>query len=319
MSPTPKKIRSQPADVIVAVGSDANMQEFECYKIALSFASPYFDAMLSVDMVENNSSRIEFPDKSPEEWKLFYSFIDPKKIGAAKHDANISKDNAMTLTPWFHEFQMEAFLVECDQVLSKKVISLSWESPGGVPTDQQEKSYWKKPSKLLASASRKKFIDELQKSEFKQIIELLQFACVYDLEKTKVEAEYTIKFLLDELEETSDLFDRPTTKVLVDLFLPIVEEEDQRTLFFDEDECEEGLKCLVSRGKSTVLWNYLVCYDFEIDSLGGLSLDAINNSGMLAVLVETTIELYASNLEKCRVEALFKDALSSHKKAAARE
>ena len=43
MSPTPKKIRSQPPDVIVAVGQGESMQEFPCYKIALSFASPYFD------------------------------------------------------------------------------------------------------------------------------------------------------------------------------------------------------------------------------------------------------------------------------------
>lgn len=57
----PKKIRSQSPDVTVIVGKGDNMQAFECYKIVLSFASPFFDAMLSVEMAEKNASRIELP------------------------------------------------------------------------------------------------------------------------------------------------------------------------------------------------------------------------------------------------------------------
>jgi len=56
-------VRVQSPDVIVAVGSGDNMQEFECYKINLSFAAEYFDIMLSSGMVEDNISRISFPDK----------------------------------------------------------------------------------------------------------------------------------------------------------------------------------------------------------------------------------------------------------------
>ena len=61
-SPT-STVRVQSPDVIVAVGSGDNMQEFECYKINLSFAAEYFDIMLSSGMVEDTISRISFPDK----------------------------------------------------------------------------------------------------------------------------------------------------------------------------------------------------------------------------------------------------------------
>ena len=62
-SSTMSTVRVQSPDVIVAVGSGDNMQEFECYKINLSFAAEYFDIMLSSGMVEDTISRISFPDK----------------------------------------------------------------------------------------------------------------------------------------------------------------------------------------------------------------------------------------------------------------
>ena len=62
-SSTMSTVRVQSPDVIVAVGSGDNMQEFECYKINLSFAAEYFDIMLSSGMVEDTISKISFPDK----------------------------------------------------------------------------------------------------------------------------------------------------------------------------------------------------------------------------------------------------------------
>ena len=137
MSPTPKKIRSQPPDVIVAVGQGESMQEFPCYKIALSFASPYFDTMLSVNMAEGNTGRIEFPNKDPEEWKLFYSFIDPENLGGKK-EYNIDDTNVMLLTKYFHEFEMELYLKECDNVLTKQVDALSMRGESGL----YDKLFW---------------------------------------------------------------------------------------------------------------------------------------------------------------------------------
>ena len=75
-----------PPDVTVVVGTGDNQQEFECYKTVLSFASQYLDAMLSNDMVENSTSRIEFPDKDPEEWKIVYGYM--------IHDTDIDDENA---------------------------------------------------------------------------------------------------------------------------------------------------------------------------------------------------------------------------------
>ena len=46
----------------------------------------YLDAMLSNDMVENNTSRIEFPDKDPDEWKIVYGYM--------TRDTDIDDENA---------------------------------------------------------------------------------------------------------------------------------------------------------------------------------------------------------------------------------
>ena len=59
-------IRSQAPDVTVSVGSGESKQEFKCYKVILSFASEYLDAMLSSGMKEGEMGVIEFPDKDPE-------------------------------------------------------------------------------------------------------------------------------------------------------------------------------------------------------------------------------------------------------------
>ena len=40
------KIRSTPPDLTVVVGSGDEREEFECYKIAMCFACPYFDGEL---------------------------------------------------------------------------------------------------------------------------------------------------------------------------------------------------------------------------------------------------------------------------------
>lgn len=66
ISPTSKRVKSQPPDVIVSVGSDDNVEEFECYGVVLSFASPVFDAMLSTEMREKNDNCIKLPDRIPK-------------------------------------------------------------------------------------------------------------------------------------------------------------------------------------------------------------------------------------------------------------
>ena len=61
--------------------------------------------MLSTNMAENNESRIEFPDKNPAEWKVFYPFIDPSKIGMATPSATINDENVRQLSHGFMNSQ----------------------------------------------------------------------------------------------------------------------------------------------------------------------------------------------------------------------
>ena len=116
--PSNKKLRSQPPDVIVAVGQGENKTEFECYKFILCYNCEYFDAMFSLPMRENETSRIELPDKDPGEWKEFYEFIDP----ATASMAELVVDNVMILVPWFHEYQMDALLAKCDDIIHDDII-----------------------------------------------------------------------------------------------------------------------------------------------------------------------------------------------------
>lgn len=288
-----KKIRSQPPDITVAVGSGSAMEEFECYKIVLSFASPYFDTMLTTNMAENNSHRIEFPKKDPEEWKEFYKFIDPTKISAAKHDIpTLSKDNAMKLTPWFHEFQIDSCLKECDEVISKKVEILARREttsndPKGWYGWKLSRTFWDKQSGYMHdhhNAERRQTLNE--------IINLLQFACLYDLDKTKKTAECVLDILLYQMPaETSELFDLSMIKVLVDLFLPI--------RFEGKVGSEEQPIDLKAEGQSHVLWNVLTKYDrFSIKN--GYSPEVLNNNPLLPMLIQTEIQRYAACCENQR-------------------
>mmetsp|Transcript_15267 Transcript_15267/g.27752 ORF Transcript_15267/g.27752 Transcript_15267/m.27752 type:complete len:352 (-) Transcript_15267:342-1397(-) len=280
MSPTPKRLRSQDPDVVVAVGQGDAKKEFECYRIALSFASPYFDTMFSVDMAESNNSRIEFPDKDPAEWELFYSFIDPSQISEARHDAVINEENVMVLTPWFHEFQMKKYLTECDRILADKVLVISkWKK-----SCKWDESFWEKDSDRSKSRMGER------RTIFNRIIELLQFACVYDLKGTKRETEATIQKFMTWSSGTVDLFDLASVKTLVDLFLPLEEADSQ------------GREHLTPRGRSTCFWETL-SHDFRNVKLSTLSAEAINNnSEMLPLLVYTSIQEVANAKRACEIK-----------------
>ena len=230
--------------------------------------------MLSTNMTENNESRIEFPDKDPVEWKVFYSFIDPNKIGIPNGlSATINDENVMTIVPWFHEFSMEAHLAQCDQFLYEKVVSISHTRKVNKNRNVLT-SFWEK-----ANAGKHKEKKEI----VKQIIQLLEFSCIYDLKKTKDETERSLRALLhyNHLSKTNDSFDISDVKVLTNLFLPLAQEED------------DGYKYFVSEGKSKVLWSWLENVEFEQNQLEGLSLDEINSNPLLPRLIKTQIDLVA--------------------------
>lgn len=271
------------------VGSGDNREEFECYKIAMCFASPYFDgeiwyvfcisilfashhysyycygipAMLSASMTENNNNRIEFPDKDPDTWRLFYQFIDPKQIGNPSYYNSINyflSNHAEKLVPWFHEFQMSDWLKKCDEILSNE-IEIVMQHVGRFDASKEATN---------------------RKSVFSQIIKLLGFACIYDLDDTKAEAELVVEALLSNkmLAGTQDLFDLSTVNELTELFLPLAEAE----------EGDGETTRFVSQGKSKVFWDMLVRENFEDNQLQGLSVKDINSNPMLPMFIKTFIE-----------------------------
>ena len=202
-------------------------------------------------MIESNTSRVEFPDKDPEQWEMFYNlFVDPSNIGNL-NNTMINEGNVMMLLPWFHEFQMQSHLNRCDEVLSE--------------SDALLINGW---------------------TEFKGIVELLQCACLYDLNKTMGKAEDAVESYAN---ICIDAFTLPITKKLVELFLPL--------------EVEDGNK-LVSRGKSQRFWDILQRWDFADTGIMDLSPNAINNNELLSSLVYTFMQLRGKKeeAEKVKVE-----------------
>jgi len=223
--------------------------------------------MLNASMTENSDNRIEFPDKDPDEWRMFYNIIDPIQIGNPDyHDRTIDRNNAMELAPWFHEFQMDGYLKRCDEKIEEEVCHLNHVERYHIPFENDVIE----------------FVD--RKQSFDYIVKLLGFACVYDLERTKRETENIIRGLLSSkmLAGTQDLFDMSTVKKLTELFLPIAKAEG--------GEGENKTTHYVSQGQSSVLWDMLVREDFENNQLQGLSVEDINNNSMLPMLIKTFIE-----------------------------
>ena len=54
-------------------------------------SSPPFPPFLIAVMVENNNSRIEFPDKDPEEWKIVYGYMIARDMDIVKENAQMRK------------------------------------------------------------------------------------------------------------------------------------------------------------------------------------------------------------------------------------
>ncbi|KAK1747797.1 hypothetical protein QTG54_001760 [Skeletonema marinoi] len=276
-SPGPsKKIRSQPPDVIVAVGSGESMQEFHCYRVILSFASDYFDTMLSASMIENETGRIEFTNKDPLMWKKFYSFIDPDKLSVAETHATIDVTTAITFVPWFHEFQMTSFLKKCDVVLAERV--------------EKIRAY---EHEFLS------FNDcDVDNGGLQEVIELLKLSCTYDLDKSKDKTEEYICSLLETIQNTSDLFDVHRIKSLHSLFAPV--DIEQCTVFYEDGE-EEIVKEIIPAGKSkricNAFLNMLVSSDkpeFIYDLVSHLSLETINNAEVFPLLLHSYVLRAAS-------------------------
>ena len=262
------QLRFQPPDVRVAVGRGDARQDFECYKAVLASASPYFDAMFCADMREKSSGFVEFPDKDPEEWKLFYQFVSPGQV------LNVSEENVLTLAPWFHEFQMEACLGECDEIISTIVKKIS----------KKKDSFWQNKGRGESAL-------EERKVAFNRIIDLLCFTCKCDFEKSQGKAEFTLKHLMAKLHrETADLFNIGVIQKLLDLTLPLqgVTDENGKTFFR-------------SKGKSTVFWDCVKEHVCD-EELTPLLLEAVNDKTALTCLIHAYFRTFLKGEAKGEVK-----------------
>ena len=124
---TPKRLKAAEPDLTVVVGG----VEFYHYKIILCSGCDFFDTMLSTQMRENQGSRIEFPDKNPEEWLEVYSFLDPSGKKPKITPGNAMKfitwfdfftpGNAMKFITWFDFLGMVQLATECDTVYAESL------------------------------------------------------------------------------------------------------------------------------------------------------------------------------------------------------
>ena len=201
-----KKVRYTSPDVVVSVGSGESMREFQCYGSFLSYASPVLDAMLSSRMKEGQTGRIEFPNKDPEEWNLFYEFISPA------HPSDITNDNVLILLPYFHEFEVNHQWVDkCDEHLAKNYFATKNLYNFFDKTRQANETSDAEYNSRLGQ----------RKNEVDMIFHVLQLARLYELKAAKSAMEFYISGLLTCLQETSDLFDLSKVKTILELLRPL--------------------------------------------------------------------------------------------------
>mmetsp|Transcript_18936 Transcript_18936/g.28050 ORF Transcript_18936/g.28050 Transcript_18936/m.28050 type:complete len:420 (-) Transcript_18936:141-1400(-) len=166
-------------DVTVVVGG----VPFHHYSFLLCYGSEYFDTMLSSGMSESQNKVIEFPDKNPAEWKLVYPFLEPRSLSTAEA-VKITKDNAKSIIPWFHEFGMSKLLKEADDRLWSSLLLFKH---GCYPSDHRTLS------------DRKRVLSE--------ILQWMETSDRYELPKTRAAMVKELKKALTDFPEliTRDL------------------------------------------------------------------------------------------------------------------
>jgi hypothetical protein len=218
--------------------------------------------MLSAGMREDATNTIELPDKDPEEWKEFYKIIDPSQIGEVRSEGCIDEENAVSLTAWFHEFSMDKHLKECDDVLAEKVEDISnWHD--------------KNRGKLTASAWKSCSIRSRQ--NFTELVDLLEHANKYDLNRTIQEVELTIGSLLkNHLQDCEGLFDVGVIGRFVRLCCPITSNNFR---FLSESKCSN-------------LWNKYLS-PILAPHRSQITADMVNSNEMFPLLLHSYIQQVA--------------------------
>jgi hypothetical protein len=154
-------------DLTVVVGG----VEFYHYKSMLCDICPLIDTMLSVKMKESNESRVEFPDKNPDNWLLVYKMLD-HAVSETEKDGIFSalfETNEIRLSPlrremvgssvpydllsWFNYLGMESLV----ELYDKKAARLLQKNNILTPARYQNWCIYKHlPCPLLHAAFKKK-------------------------------------------------------------------------------------------------------------------------------------------------------------------
>jgi hypothetical protein len=232
--------------------------------------------MLSSGMREDTTSRIELPGKDPEEWKEFYKIIDPSQIGVVKTESSIDENNAIMLTPWFHEFSMEAHLKQCDDVLSAKTQEISqWDD---FQTGKLKTRFWAGISDPGYRGSV-----ERRRECFRKLLDLLQHACKYDLSQTKHEVELTLGSIMKHnLRHCLPLFDVDAIRELIQLCLPVS----------NENLRLHSSGRLISSGPCSNLWEKHLSGFLSPQTRANVTADMINGNEMFPLLLHSYMQQF---------------------------
>jgi hypothetical protein len=181
--------RKEEPDVTIIVGG----KTFRHYRQVLCLASDFFDAALNSGMKESLTSTIEFPDKKPEEWELFASFLEPLS------HTKVTESNVVMLTPWFHEFGASALLEECDRVYRDIILS-----DFGMFQEKSSRKFGKLSVPEL----------ETLRKEFQALADAYEFSVMYGLALTRKETIWGLKNIVL---FQQDIFDLDCASRLVSL------------------------------------------------------------------------------------------------------
>lgn len=218
-------------DVEVIVGGVS----FHHYSFLLCYGCDYFDTMLSSGMSESQNLRIEFPDKNPAEWKLVYPFLEPRSLSTAEN-VKITKENAKSVVPWFHEFGLSGLLKEADDRLWSCLLLFKH---GCYPHRNLED----------------------RQSCLAELVEWTEFADTYDLAKTR-------KAMMKELQKALVEFPELVTKDLLEQLV--------RLVFFARDLWDTIKRMVsadvhenntIEELTSNPLFTNLLCQSYKVASL----------------------------------------------------
>jgi len=103
-------------DIEVVVEGSA----IRAHSATLARASPVFAAMLRSEMKEGSTRRITLEGKSKEEYITFLGFLQP----VSGRKAWIDDKNVDFLLKWFHEYQVDPLVRECEELLLGRPVTL---------------------------------------------------------------------------------------------------------------------------------------------------------------------------------------------------